>query len=136
MAGLEVYEFGEFTLGARERRLGRGIRAITLEPKSYDVLLALVRRAGQLASKRELLKLVWPESFMEEGIHAVHISSAAKYLAMPRAPGASSRPFHDRATVLPAAVRRRNWNRQKSAVPQGRPRPAMAIAEAGWSKKS
>jgi len=49
-------------------------------PKTYDVLLALVRSAGRLATKRELLDLVWPETFVEEGILAVHISTLRKTL--------------------------------------------------------
>jgi len=80
MLGSERYEFGEFTLDAPERRLYHGNQAVALEPKAYDVLLALVRRAGKLVSKRELLETVWPESFVEEGILAVHISSLRKTL--------------------------------------------------------
>jgi DNA-binding winged helix-turn-helix (wHTH) protein/Tfp pilus assembly protein PilF len=78
MPGSERYEFGEFTLDAPERRLYKGSQALALEPKAYDVLLALVRRAGRLVTKRELLESVWPESFVEEGILAVHISSLRK----------------------------------------------------------
>ena len=79
MAG-ELYEFGEFTLDASERRLTRGGQVVFLEPKAHDVLLALVRKAGRLVTKRELLELVWPESFVEEGILAVHISGLRKAL--------------------------------------------------------
>jgi len=82
MAGGERYEFGEFTLDASERRLSKnGQPAIVpLEPKAYDVLLTLIRRAGRLVTKRELLDLVWPESFVEEGILAVHVSAVRKAL--------------------------------------------------------
>ncbi len=54
---------------------------MSLEPKAHDVLLALVRKAGRLVTKRELLELVWPESFVEEGILAVHISGLRKALS-------------------------------------------------------
>jgi serine/threonine-protein kinase len=46
----------------------------------YDLLVALVRSGGRLATKRELLDLVWPETFVEEGILAVHISTLRKAL--------------------------------------------------------
>src|SRR5579864_6602044 len=80
MSAPERYEFGEFTLDAAERRLYKGSQAIPLEPKAHDVLLALVRRAGRLVAKRELLEVVWPESFVEEGILAVYISGLRKAL--------------------------------------------------------
>ena len=85
MPGSERYDFGEFSLDASERRLSKTSqattgRAVPLEPKAYDVLVVLVRRAGRLVTKRELLDLVWPESFVEEGILAVHISALRKAL--------------------------------------------------------
>ena len=55
-------------------------QTIPLEPKAHDVLVALLRSAGRLVSKRNLLELVWPESFVEEGILAVHISTLRKAL--------------------------------------------------------
>jgi DNA-binding winged helix-turn-helix (wHTH) protein/tetratricopeptide (TPR) repeat protein len=80
MTSREVYEFGDFKLDAPERLLLKAGHAIALAPKTYDVLLALVRSAGRLATKRELLDLVWPETFVEEGILAVHISTLRKTL--------------------------------------------------------
>jgi DNA-binding winged helix-turn-helix (wHTH) protein/tetratricopeptide (TPR) repeat protein len=80
MPGWEVYEFGGFTLNPAERLLLRDGYAIALSPKPYDLLVALVRSGGRLATKRELLDLVWPETFVEEGILAVHISTLRKAL--------------------------------------------------------
>jgi DNA-binding winged helix-turn-helix (wHTH) protein len=80
MNAREVYEFGEFRLDVRERRLSRGTTSIPLAPKAFDILVALVRRAGRLISKRELLTLVWPDTFVEMGIVAVHISALRQAL--------------------------------------------------------
>jgi serine/threonine-protein kinase len=80
MTGREVYEFGSFTLDAAERLFSKDSQCIALAPKTHDVLVALVRHAGRLVSKRELLDLVWPEAFVEEGILAVHISTLRKAL--------------------------------------------------------
>ena len=80
MAPREAYEFGEFTLDVSERRLSKGGKPIPLEPKAHEVLLALVRNAGRLLTKRELLDAVWPKSFVEEGILAVHVSGLRKAL--------------------------------------------------------
>ena len=46
--GRILYTFGEFTLDVPERRLTRGASPVHLAPKTYDVLVALIRRAGRL----------------------------------------------------------------------------------------
>ena len=76
----ERYAFGGFTLDVAERRLRDGDRVVMLPPKAYDVLVALVRRAGQLVTKNELLEAVWHEAFVEEGILTVHVSALRKAL--------------------------------------------------------
>ena len=80
MAGGAVYEFGDFRLDEPERLLSRGGHAIALAPKTVDVLRALVHSAGRLVTKQDLLELVWPETSVEEGILAVHISCLRKAL--------------------------------------------------------
>lgn len=80
MPGRECYEFGDFVLDGVERRLTRAGQPVPLAPKTHDVLIALVHRAGKLVTKRELLDLVWPEAFVEEGILAVHISALRRAL--------------------------------------------------------
>jgi DNA-binding winged helix-turn-helix (wHTH) protein/Tfp pilus assembly protein PilF len=80
MGGREAYEFGGYTLEVSERRLSQGAEAITLPPKAHDVLVALVRRAGRLITKSELLELVWPDTFVDEGILSVHVSTLRKAL--------------------------------------------------------
>ncbi|SPF43999.1 putative Transcriptional regulator domain-containing protein [Candidatus Sulfopaludibacter sp. SbA4] len=81
MAGRDIFEFAEFMLDPQERRLTRGGEPVALEPKAYDVLAGLVRNAGRLVTKQELLELVWPGAFVEEGILAVHVSSLRKALS-------------------------------------------------------
>jgi DNA-binding winged helix-turn-helix (wHTH) protein/tetratricopeptide (TPR) repeat protein len=76
----EIYTFGGFTLDVAERRLFRDAEALTLAPKAFDLLVALVRRSGRLVGKTELLETVWPESFVEEGILTVHVSALRKAL--------------------------------------------------------
>jgi len=76
----ERFSFGAFVLDVAERSLCRDGREVALPPKAHDVLVELVRRAGHLVSKQELLQAVWPEAFVEEGILAVHVSSLRKAL--------------------------------------------------------
>jgi DNA-binding winged helix-turn-helix (wHTH) protein/Tfp pilus assembly protein PilF len=80
MASSELYEFGEYALDIAERRLSKAGAPVLLAPKAYDVLVALVRRAGTLVTKRELLDLVWPDAHVEEGILTVHVSALRRAL--------------------------------------------------------
>ena len=68
MAADESHTFGELMLEVPERRLSRRGQDVVLSPKAYDVLVHLVRHAGRLVTKRELLDAIWPEAFVEEGI--------------------------------------------------------------------
>ena len=70
-----IYEFGPFRLESAERRLLRQGELIVLTPKVFDLLLALVERSGHLVSKDELLRSVWPDSFVEEANLSVNISA-------------------------------------------------------------
>src|SRR6185369_7026251 len=76
----ERFRFGPFVLDLAERRLSRDGRDVALAPKAQDLLVHLVRRAGHLVSKRELLDTVWPDTSVEEGILAVHVSALRKAL--------------------------------------------------------
>jgi len=82
--GRERYSFGDVTLDVSEHRIQRGGHDVPLSPKAWDVLVHLVRRAGHLVSKQELLDAVWPSAFVEEGIVAVHVSGLRKALGEQR----------------------------------------------------
>ena len=61
------YRFGPFHLDLREQRLLRDGRTVSLTPKVFAVLRVLVENGGHLVTKDDLLKHVWPDSFVEEG---------------------------------------------------------------------
>jgi DNA-binding winged helix-turn-helix (wHTH) protein/Tol biopolymer transport system component len=63
----ELYEFGSFRLEPAERKLTRGNEVVVLTPKAFDTLLLLVRNSGHLLEKDELIRMLWPDSFVEEG---------------------------------------------------------------------
>ncbi len=75
-----LYEFGPFRLDAGERLLSRDGEAVPLSPKAFDLLLALVERQGRLLGKDELMKLVWPGTFVEEANLSYTISLIRKAL--------------------------------------------------------
>src|ERR1043166_21550 len=60
------YGFGPYELDPGKRILTRDGEAISLTPKATEILLVLVKHAGQLVEKDELLKEVWPDTFVEE----------------------------------------------------------------------
>jgi TolB-like protein len=60
------YEFGPYQLNVNTRLLKRLGETISLTPKAAEILVLLVTRAGQLVEKDELLKEIWPNTFVEE----------------------------------------------------------------------
>ncbi len=61
------YSFGHFDLDAEQRVIRRDGKKIALPPKAFDLLFYLVRNPLRLVTKEELLRAVWPDSFVEEG---------------------------------------------------------------------
>src|SRR5260370_16894812 len=62
-----VYEFGRFRLHAAQRILLNSGEPVALTPKGLDTLLLLVQSGGRILEKDELMKTLWPGSFVEEG---------------------------------------------------------------------
>src|SRR5688572_26703719 len=56
----EVLEFGEFRLSVGEASLTREGRAVKVAPQPFKVLTILVMRPGQLVTREELQKELWP----------------------------------------------------------------------------
>jgi len=63
----QIYEFGPFRLEPGERKLLRGREIVELTPKAFDTLVLLVRNSGHLLEKEELIRMLWPDTFVEEG---------------------------------------------------------------------
>ncbi|MDB4905368.1 MAG: Two-component system response regulator [Gemmatimonadetes bacterium] len=54
-----VERFGDVEIHPAARTVTRANQVVALSPKEFDLLLALVRRRGAVASRLELLKEVW-----------------------------------------------------------------------------
>ena len=74
------FEFGRFRLNAAERVLLRDGEVVALTPKVFDILLTLVESSGQVVSKDDLMKRVWPNTYVEEGNLTQNISLLRKAL--------------------------------------------------------
>jgi eukaryotic-like serine/threonine-protein kinase len=62
----EVYQFGSFRLDIGKRMLDRDGELIALTPKTFQLLLVLVRHSNEVVTKDELMKALWPDTFVEE----------------------------------------------------------------------
>ena len=78
--GNHSYEFGRFRLKVAERVLLREGEIVPLTPKVFDILLTLVEHRGQVVSKEDLMRRVWPSTFVEEGNLTQNISLLRKAL--------------------------------------------------------
>jgi DNA-binding winged helix-turn-helix (wHTH) protein/tetratricopeptide (TPR) repeat protein len=61
-----TYEFGPYRLNLTQRSLIRDGETVALTPKAIEILVRLVANAGVLVEKDDLLREVWPETFVEE----------------------------------------------------------------------
>ena len=80
MPSASRYTFGKFRLDRRSRVLSCSGELVALYPKAIDVLVFLVEKHGNVATKEELLEGVWPGTFVEESTLTRSISVLRKAL--------------------------------------------------------
>ncbi|MEP6925243.1 MAG: winged helix-turn-helix domain-containing protein [Pyrinomonadaceae bacterium] len=68
LAESKVYQFDEFRLDGKNRRLFRreSNELVPLTPKALELLIVLVQNYGRIVSKDELLETIWGDSIVEE----------------------------------------------------------------------
>jgi predicted ATPase len=76
----EIVRFGPFRLIASERLLAKGDEPVTLGGRALDILIALIERAGEVVSHKELVKRVWSGVIVEESSLRVHIAGLRRAL--------------------------------------------------------
>jgi DNA-binding winged helix-turn-helix (wHTH) protein/TolB-like protein/Tfp pilus assembly protein PilF len=100
------YEFGPYELDLSVGRLHRQGEVVALPPKAFDTLVALVRRAGRLVEKAELMKELWPDTFVEESNLAQQVFTLRRLLGEQP----NGRPYIDtvpkRGYLFAAPIRR------------------------------
>jgi eukaryotic-like serine/threonine-protein kinase len=75
-----LYEFGPFRLDSNKRVLLRNNEPVPLQMKAFETLLVLVRNSQQVVLKDDLMKTVWPDTFVEESNLAQNIFVLRKTL--------------------------------------------------------
>lgn len=73
-------KFDRFTVIPAERQFIDAERPVRLPPRVFDTLVLLVRNAGKVLSKDEIMRSVWPDSFVEENNLAQNISLLRRVL--------------------------------------------------------
>ena len=122
------FVFGPFRLSAAHRELSAHGVPVALGQRAFDLLLALVRRHGELVTKGELMAEVWPGIAVEENNLHVHVSALRKVL------GAAG---SDQRCILTVAGRGYRFvaplDGESSAVDEASGRPSSAQGEAAAS---
>ena len=80
MTAPRVNVFGPFHYDAEQRLLFRDGEVVPLVPKVVDTLHVLLERRGHVVEKAELMKLVWPDTVVEDVGLARNISLLRKAL--------------------------------------------------------
>ena len=62
----EQYEFGPFRVDPEKETLIRAGELVSITPKTFQILLVLIRNSREIVSKDDLMKTVWPDTFVEE----------------------------------------------------------------------
>jgi len=75
-----VISFGPFRLHIQERLLLEGDRPVRLGSRAFDILAALVERAGEVVDKEQLIARVWAQTFVEESNLKIQVSALRRAL--------------------------------------------------------
>ncbi|HEU4386703.1 MAG TPA: alpha/beta fold hydrolase [Blastocatellia bacterium] len=108
-----LLEFGPFTLDVAEQLLFAAGEPVALTPKALQTLALLVENSGRVLEKDELLRTIWPDTFVEEANLAVTISMVRKALGgneyietVPRRGYRFCAPVTERTQEVPGLVLR------------------------------
>lgn len=81
MKSFRFFEFGTLRVNITDRLLQRGDETIPLTPKVMDMLLVLLENRGHVLTKDELMRTLWPDSFVEESSLTQNMSLLRRALA-------------------------------------------------------
>src|SRR5712691_8830984 len=72
--------FGPYRLLAAQRLLLEGDRPVRLGSRAFDILAALVDRAGEVVTKEQLMARAWPQTFVEDANLKIQVSALRRAL--------------------------------------------------------
>ena len=85
--GQETLQVGDLIMNTRTRDVSRGTRSIQLSVKEYDLLNFLLRGAGRVLKRQEIMRGVWGENFYgDDNLLDVYIRYVRQKVEEPNAP--------------------------------------------------
>jgi DNA-binding winged helix-turn-helix (wHTH) protein/tetratricopeptide (TPR) repeat protein len=127
-ANKHFYEFGPFRIDITDRVLFRDTMPVPLTPKAFDTLLVLVEAAGRILEKDDLMKMVWPDTIVEENNLTQNVSALRKALGQ----GVGEKPYIEtlprRGYRFVAAVRER-WEEIPELIVRERTKSTIIVEE-------
>jgi DNA-binding winged helix-turn-helix (wHTH) protein len=96
----QLYEFGPFRVDPEKELLLRGSKTVPLTPKTFQVLLVLVRHSKEVVTKDDLMKMVWPTRLSKRPTSAGTFSCCERLWERLRRTTSTSSPCPAAATGL------------------------------------
>src|SRR2546423_8106718 len=82
-----LYEFGPFRLDPEKPCLWRNGEPVPLTPKAVETLILLIQQNGKLVEREDLMRAIWPDTFVEDGNLNFNVSMLRKALGTDEAGG-------------------------------------------------
>ena len=76
----QIWSFGQFRVCPKDRWVERSGVRLGIGDRALDLLIALLERAGEVVSKRELLERAWPRSMVDDVSLRVQIAAIRRLL--------------------------------------------------------
>lgn len=76
-----IYVFESFRVDPARRLILRQQERVRVTAKVFDLLVALIQGRHRVATRGELMRQLWPDTFVEDGNLSVHISALRKALS-------------------------------------------------------
>src|SRR5277367_2003166 len=109
--------FGPYRLLAPQRLLLEGDKPVRLGSRAFDILAALVERAGEVVGKEQLIARAWPQTFVEESNLKIQVSALRRALGDGQGGNRYVITVPGRGYNFVAPVRREETLRAASAPP-------------------
>ena len=75
-----LYQFGPFRLDPKKPCLWRDGQPVSLTPKALETLIILIQQNGKLVEREDLMRAIWPDTFVEDGNLNFNVSMLRKAL--------------------------------------------------------
>jgi predicted ATPase/DNA-binding winged helix-turn-helix (wHTH) protein len=112
-----MISFGPYRFLAAQRLLLEGDRQVRLGSRAFDILAALVERAGEVVGKEQLIARAWPKTFVEESNLKIQVSALRRALGDGQGGNRYVITVPGRGYNFVAPVRREETRRAASAPP-------------------